>query len=438
MEAVSNTDSGFFRPIPLSDGSLLVTEYTGEGFVPTIIEPEIYEDLGTIVFLGAELAKKHPVVTEWNVIESLRAVDSEELVTAEGKYRPYRELQYDSGYPVIEGYRDTEAVGWHFQWSDPAQLHKVGLTTSYSWDDELPSSEEVHVNLEYEALNWYARYWHNAADFYDLAGPTLRSRKGDAFIIGYDRALIFDQPRRLDLSAEVGYYTGLDTLPANQNIPTLLIEDILSADVSLAYSHTRKSIGAVDHEKGFRWSIDLMYDESDFSEVFKPHAGLDFGFALPWKHSSIWLYNAVGRSDGRALDPLGNFYFGGFGNNYVDNREVKRYREYYSMPGFEIDELAGTTFAKSTLEWNLPPVRFREVGTPSFFLKHIRPAVFASGLRTDPGDPSERTVYSLGAQLDLEFTLAHRLPMTFSVGYAAGYEEGERLSDEWMISLKIM
>jgi hypothetical protein len=438
MEAVSNTDSGFFRPIPLTDGSLLVTEYTGEGFVPTIIEPKIYDDLGTIVFLGAELARKHPVVTEWNVVESLRGVDDEDLVRSKGKYRPYRELQYDSGYPVIEGYRETEAIGWHFQWSDPAQLHKLGLTTSYSWDDELPSSEELHVNLEYEALNWYARYWHNAADFYDLAGPTLRSRKGDAFIIGYERALIFDEPRRLDLAAEVGYYTGLDTLPANQNIPTLLIEDILSADVSLSYSHTRKSIGAVDHEKGFRWNLGLVYDESDFSEVFKPHAALDFGFALPWKHSSIWLYNAVGHSDGRGFDPLGNFYFGGFGNNYVDNREVKRYREYYSMPGFEIDELAGTAFAKSTLEWNLPPIRFREVGTPSFFLKHIRPAVFASGLMTDPGDPSERSVYSLGAQLDLEFTLAHRLPMTFSVGYAAGYEEGERLSDEWMISLKIL
>ena len=51
--------------------------------------------------------------------------------------------------------------------------------------------------------------------------------------------------------------------------------------------------------------------------------------------------------------------------------------------------------------------------------------------------PVDGTVFAL-AQLDLEFTLAHRLPMTFSVGYAAGYEEGERLSDEWMISLKIM
>jgi hypothetical protein len=41
-------------------------------------------------------------------------------------------------------------------------------------------------------------------------------------------------------------------------------------------------------------------------------------------------------------------------------------------------------------------------------------------------------------QLDLNFTLGHRLPMTFSVGYASGREDGERMDDEWMVSLKIL
>jgi hypothetical protein len=438
LEAVSNAETGLFRPIPMGDGRLLVSEYTGLGFAPTVIDPVPLEDVAAIRLFGADVARKHPIVKEWNVAASLDQVDYAQLINSEGKYRPYRELELNAAYPVIEGYRDTEAIGWHFQFEDKAQLHKLGFTASYSWDDELPSSERAHFRLGYDAINWYAEYWHNGADFYDLAGPTLRGRKGDAFIVGYERPLIFDQPRRLDIAAEVAWYTGLDTLPGNQNVPTLLIEDILSAELGLDYTNTRKSVGAVDHEKGFRWNIDLVGERSDFDSVLKPHAGLDFGFSLPWKHSSIWLYNAAGWSTGNAFDPLGNFYFGGFGNNYVDNRDEKRYREYYSMPGFEIDELAGTEFLKSTLEWNLPPIRFRDVGSPSFFLKHIRPAVFYGGLRTDPGKPSERTLTSLGAQLDLEFTLAHRLPMTFSIGYAAGYEKGDRQGDEWMISLKIL
>jgi hypothetical protein len=49
-----------------------------------------------------------------------------------------------------------------------------------------------------------------------------------------------------------------------------------------------------------------------------------------------------------------------------------------------------------------------------------------------------RIFETLGAQLDLNFTVAHRLPMTLSVGYALGFEEGERQGDEFMISLKIM
>jgi hypothetical protein len=122
----------------------------------------------------------------------------------------------------------------------------------------------------------------------------------------------------------------------------------------------------------------------------------------------------------------------------VDDGEVKRYRQYDSFPGFEIDEIVATDFAKSVAEWNLPPIRFREVGKPSFFLSHIRPALFFGALVADPGEVFERTITTAGMQLDLSFTLAHRLPMTFSVGYAAGYEDGERRDDEWMASLKIL
>jgi hypothetical protein len=220
-------------------------------------------------------------------------------------------------------------------------------------------------------------------------------------------------------------------------VPTA-IEDILSLDLGLRYSHTDKSIGSVDHEKGLRWELALSVDDSDLDTVLKPRLGLDFGFALPWRHSSLWFYNAAGTTNGDRADPLGSFYFGGFGNNYVDDREVKRYRDYYSLPGFEIDEIGTSDFAKSVAEVNLPPIRFREVGKPGFFLSHIRPAVFFATLVADPGDSAERTVTSVGTQFDLAFTIVHRLPMTFSVGYAAAYEDGRRRDDEWMVSLKIL
>jgi hypothetical protein len=436
IEAVSNAESGFFRPIPLEDGRLLVYEYTGQGFVPTIIGSDPVENVSSISFLGNEIAKKHPVVRDWNVVGSLREIDTESLITSRGKYRPYRELGWVSGYPVIEGYRDEFALGYHGQWQDPLGLHRLEMTASYSWDS--PSDEDLHFDVQYHGMNWRAEYWHNYADFYDLFGPTERARKGDAFLLGYDKALVFDRPKQLDFYAEAAYYTGLDTLPDNQNRPTFFIEDILTVRTGLNYTHTRKSLGAVDHEKGWRWNVEGRVDHSEFDTIPKVWGGVDFGFALPWKHSSVWFYSQAGWSDGNRLDPLTNYYFGGFGNNYVDDREVKRYRKHYTLPGFEIGEIGGREFGKVTAEFNFPPIRFREVGTPSFFLKHIRTAIFASGLITDPGERFERTTSSMGIQMDLEFNLMHRLPMTLSVGWAAGYEDGSKHDDEWMVSLKIL
>ena len=154
MEAVSNAETGFFRPIPREDGSLMVFEYTGQGFVPTVIDPVPLENVSAITFLGAELARKHPVVKDWSVVGTLADQPFEEAITQRGKYHPLKELGYESGYPVIEGYRDDIALGYHLVWQDPGKLNRFELTASYSWDS--PSDESVHVNAEYHALNWHA------------------------------------------------------------------------------------------------------------------------------------------------------------------------------------------------------------------------------------------------------------------------------------------
>lgn len=438
IEAVSNAETGFFKPIPLENGKLIVFEYTGQGFLPTMIDPLPLEDLSAITFLGNEIANKHPTVRQWSVVNTLKAQPYEEAITHQGKYRPPKELGLVSAYPILEGYRDSESIGWNFEFTDPMQLHRLDLSVGYSWDSALPSDEKYHARVDYKALNWTVSYWHNDADFYDLFGPKKRSRKGDAVLLGYHQSLIYDDPRTLRFSADLNYYTGLDTLPDNQNVSTFFIEDILSASIGLDYSNTQKSLGAVDHEKGLEWELELSADHARGTAVPKLRAGLDFGFALPWKHSSVWFYNSAGTADGNRLNPLTKFYFGGYQNNYVDDGDEKRYRHYSSFPGFEIDELSGRDFAKSVLEWNLPPRRFREAGSPSLFLKHARPAFFISGLVTDIGEPFERTLTNIGFQVDFEFTLVHRLPMIFSVGYAVGYEHGDKHDDEWMFSLKIL
>ena len=61
-------------------------------------------------------------------------------------------------------------------------------------------------------------------------------------------------PRTLWGGWDLAYYTGLDTLPGNQNVPAQFSE-LLSGYGKLEYSHTQESLGAVDHEQGLQWDI---------------------------------------------------------------------------------------------------------------------------------------------------------------------------------------
>ena len=440
MEAVSNAETGFFLPVPQEDGSLIVFEYTAHGFVPVRIDPLPQEDLMAITFLGNEIVKKHPVVTDW-AVGSPKKIDLESLHPETGEYHPNRELRYISGYPIIEGYRDTFALGWSFRWRDPMMFKSLKADISYSLgtnNGEIGNSERLHVDVEYKALFWRFRYWHNDADFYDLFGPTERARKGDAFIAKYNKPIMRDGPRRLYLDFEAAYYTGLDTLPGNQNVE-VQFEDLLSVIGALNYRDTQQSLGAVDHEKGIRWDLVGYLDQAAGTVVPKVRAGFDFGLALPIKHSSLWLYSSAGISGGNRNFSLANWYFGAFGNNWVDDREVRRYRKFFSFPGFDIDELSGQDFAKTVLEWNLPPIRFDNIGIPSLFLTSARPALFAGALIADIGDSEYRESYfNLGFQLDLAFKIAHKKPMTLSFGYAHGFADGNKADNEVMVSLKIL
>ena len=270
-----------------------------------------------------------------------------------------------------------------------------------------------------------------------MFGPTERSRAGDAVIVGYRRSLIYDPPRQLDLNLEAAYYTGLDTLPAAQEVETQF-DTLGSASAELRYTDTTRSIGAVDHEKGWRWNLAVGADRANGETFPSIHGGVDFGVPLPLNNSSIWLYTAAGAVGGDEDSVLSSFYLGAFGNNYIDDREIKRYREYYSFPGFDINEIEARHFARAVAEINLPPIRFEDIGIPSIFLSSMRPALFFGDLEADPATGDRRSLQTAGFQTDWNFTIAHRLPMVLSLGYAEGFEEGERQGSEVLVSLKIM
>jgi hypothetical protein len=437
LEALSNAESGFFRPLPLDADRMIVFHYAADGFVPAIIEPRPTEDLSAITFLGEQVATQRPVVQGWGAGPPSQ-VDYEAAIVREETYSPFRKLSRESVYPVVEGYKDSVGFGGHARFSDPIGLQSLALTASYSPDSDLESKERLHASIDFRHYLWKAGVRWNAGDFYDLFGPTKRSREGWSVYVENEKPLVYDPPETLSIVTKLAYFGDLDSLPNFQNVPSPT-DRLGEASVALHYRHPRASVGHVDDEAGYLWSVGAHVYETEGEFTPSLLARFDAGLPLPLGHSSLWLRTAGGIASGDIDDPLANAYFGGFRNNYVDSGEPKRYREPLSMPGFEIDALNGRSFGKAMLEWNLPPLRFDGLGSPGFFGKWLRPAVFATGLVTNPDRDEERVeAFNVGLQLDLNLQVLHRLPMMLSVGYARGFEGDGQGEDEFMLSLKVL
>jgi hypothetical protein len=437
LEAMTNAETGFFRPVPLDDGSMLVFRFTGDGWVPSFIRPEPLKDVNAIAFLGNQVIEKHPVLKSW-AAGSPANVPIESMFQPKQRYSALKRTRLESAYPVLEGYKNTIAYGAHARFSDPVGLNLATITASYSPSGEVRQSERPHVRVDYQRYDWTGSAALNAADFYDLFGPTKTSRRGYQFSLGHTNTLIFDEPRRLTLKVDGRFAGNLDQLPEYQNVP-VIVDKLLTVVGDLSYTNVRSSLGNVDQEKGQRWSLVVREDVVAETLFTKVRGRYDLGVQLPLAHSSIWVRNAAGFSPQSRSEPFANFYFGAFGNNYVDHKDEQRYREYQSLPGLEINEAGGRNFVKSVVEWTAPPVRFSRAGTPGFYLTWVRPSVFVSGLVTNVDAPlARRTVTNAGGQLDFRLSALSLLDLTLSVGGAVAFTDGSRPRREAMISLKVL
>jgi hypothetical protein len=424
MSAVTNCETGYFRPVPVGADSLLVFRYRGAGFQPVMIPIEPREDLSAVRYLGQEIVDRHPVVTTWNVGSPMK-VNIDSLKTYEGEYQGFGALGLASVYPVVQGYKDDVGVGLHASFADRLGIHAIDATAVYTPNRGLAESERFHAAASYRYWEWKFSGAYNASDFYDLFGPTKTSRKGYSLGVEYASTLVNDRPASLELTIAATGYGGLERLPDYQNISTGF-DKFAIASAALRYKRVLKTIGAVDGEKGTQWGLSTA-------------GTLVQGFQLPVDHASLWFRTAAGYSPGDRNSPFANFFFGGFGNNWVDYQEVKRYRSTSSFPGTELNETGGTTFGKLMVELTLPPLRFKRIGIPNFYATWAHVTLFGTGLVVNPDDRARKqTLGNAGAQADIKFVLFTSMETTLSVGYAAAFERGVGLRKEFMISLKIL
>jgi hypothetical protein len=435
-DALTNAETGVFLPLPVSDDSLLAFNYTGQGFVPVLMGIQPTFDISAINYYGEEVVEKHPELKTWK-LGSPMTINADSAIIGRGDYDGFRNLSLQAAIPIVEGYKDYTSPGVRISFLDPLQLDALNLTASYSPSRGLPQHERLHLLGDYQTFYWKISAGYNPANFYDLFGPTKFSRKGYFGLLQYHDLLLYDKPRTMDYTIRLAGYGGLETLPEYQNVAAPF-DRYISLSAKLDYLDLRKSLGAVDDEAGLTWELNSQNKYVSGKMFPLLNTNLDYGFLLPLDHSFIWLRSSFGYSFQNREDPFANFYFGGFGNNWVDYQPEKRYRESNSFPGVPLNGVGGANYAKGMLEWTLPPARFRHFGVLNAYMTWARLALFSSALVTNLDRVSDRRkLLDVGAQVDFRFVLFSRLDNTLSFGYAAALEQGERATKEFMVSLKI-
>ena len=436
VEAVSNTDSGFMRPIPLGDDRLVVFRYTGRGFIPATIDATVLKDIAPITFLGERLSEERPIVKTWNVGSPL-AIPYDEMKKDVEPYKLLREIRTESFYPMLQGYKDSIAIGGRVNFSDPLRMNHAMFSASFSPDSDLPANERVHLKGEYQRYDWRGFGEWNNADFYDMFGPTKVGRKEYTRARPHEHADFFDEPRRLELDLDGSFSGNLDRLPqvperrSRREAPDDRRRQArLQRRAQLARQRGRRDRDAVD--AGGRAERRGQQCHRDGARRLRS------GFRAAGRPLVDLVPRVAGFSPNDRAEPFANFYFGGFGNNYIDHLDEKRYREYYDFPASI--EIGGRNYVKSTAEVNLPPWRFRRVGTAGFYATWMRPALFVTGLATNLDAPStdRHVAVDAGGQLDFRVTMLSVLDLTFSVGGAIAFEDGQLPRREAMFSLKLL
>ena len=443
MQPLSNAETGFFKPLPVSGDSVVVFRYTRRGFVPSLIPNVVPDSVSEIRFLGNEIAERRPEVQTWMPppVSSIRP-DSVTIPT-----RPYRSLgqfKLDNVYPVVEGYEDfvghyAVAGGVRLNFSDRIGTTSADLTASYSPDADVAPDERLHLRAVFRHWNWRINAALNPADFYDLFGPTKTSRTGYGLGLTYTGTLLYEAPRSLSYTLQLAGYGDIKTLPEYQGVAAPY-DKLLSFTGDLEYQYLRRSLGAVDDEMGTTWGVMLRGNYANSTRHTRLSADAARGLLLPLDHSSLWFRASAGTSlAGRRADPFANFYFGGFGNNWVDHRAIRQYRDTESFPGIDINAAGGANYARAQVEWTLPPLRFRSVGVPSFYFRWANLSLFTTGLVIDMDDATiRRELANVGAQLDIRLVTLSHLDSTFSFGFATAWGKGFSPSSSFMASFKIM
>lgn len=437
FELLSNTETGFFTPLQLNDSSLLVLRFNRDGMVPGIIPYKVLSEANSIEYFGNQVYQRNPVVEDWSLPPASQQF--KETKTVSKAYHPLHEMKLANAFPDIGGYKNTVALGYRLNWRDPVGISNIDLFVGGSPWSQFEDKQKIHLMFDWSYWNWKLTANFNQTHFYDLFGPTKRSRAGYSIGVAYQRTNAMRQPLKKSYNFGLYTYGDLEVLPQYQNVASP-IRDFQAATAGYGISKLRKTLGGVVDEKGYDWNIAATSYLAQGKLYPSFVSNQDIGFLVPGiRNTSFWIRNSIGQSLGDRSSGMSHFYFGGFRNNYVDWQPSEQYRHAMAFPGAQIDEIQAYNYIKTMGDLNLKPIRLRGVGTSWLYPTFIKSSLFGTHLLTNFDHIAERAhTFNAGVQVDIQLVMFSYLKTTWSVGYARKMKAGLPDTNQWMLSLKLL
>ena len=453
MRLLSNVKTGLFAPVITQNGdSILALYFNKDGMQPVMMPLQPIDDCNAVTFLGQKAFDANPqLATLGQTGLKPQTRSFSDVYNAIRPYYPVREMAFQGSHPNITGFADSEAwnnvvpvIGWRFAFSDPLELSKLDVSLGVSPWSHNKWKNRIHASVEWRYMYWTAQAHWNKTNFYDLFGPTLRSRKGYEFGLEYSRSYTYLLPFQWNWSLGVNAYGDMDALPLYQNVSVDDgIKSFQTMHGNIGMSKTRTTLGGTTPEMGYVADLSTYNVLADGKIEPSLTLRYDKGFLLPIaRNTSFWLRNAVGQHFGNGNNAFAYDYFGGFRNNYVDNGSIYGYRSVYAMPGASIDRISAQSFVKSTAELNLKPWRFRNMGLLCLYPTYAQLSCFAMDLMANPwGSKSFANHVSIGTQLNVEVMLFNYMATTWSFGYGHCFSpkiaDSPRSEGQWLFTINI-
>ncbi len=436
VEALSNTLTGLFRPVYLSADSLFAFQFSTDGFIPVVVPNKPAEGLPAINYYGEQILVHYPSLTNLMLKPVNKFSDSSGL-SKEKTYNGLSNLKIQTFIPVVTGFQSEKVFGFYTHIADPISYHDLTMEFGVSPLKSNQGLPRYHFRGKYQFKKEIELdYDYNASDFYDLFNDRKRGMIGTKVTLADTYYWVYDNPLKVKQKTEIDYYGGIKSI--NDNLIKVSQADFTVVQSNLNSKNLRRSIGSVDYEAGNEFNLTVIGFGAG-SKILHA-AGEAYGewdnystFLFP--HNIFHLKLAAGYVQKNNNLDQAHFFFGGFGNRYVEDSPVKQYRDVLRFPGIPIYSLLSDKFGKLLIEENFPPVRFYNVSIGEQFLNYIDMSIYSENLFTKSDKYKNYT--DAGGQINFVFRHWFNLESTLSAGIAKAWY-GKTNSWDWFLSIKLL